>query len=118
MKKGISLIVLVITIIVMIIIAGAIIFSLSSTDIINKTNMAVDKTNDSDIKSTLSVVLAQNLYVASGSTYVPNSVENIQAALNNAIPEASRSIYTVTYTTADGMIIYKNSVQIYPEPAS
>lgn len=116
MKKGISLIVLVITIIVMIIIAGAIIISLSSTDIINKTNTAVDKTNDSDIKSTLSVVLAQNLYVASGSTYEPNSDAAVEDALQAAIPDGS--IYTVTYTTNDGMIILKSGTQIYPEISS
>ena len=41
MKKGISLIVLVITIIVMIIIAGAIILSLNSSNVITKANEAV-----------------------------------------------------------------------------
>ncbi len=45
MKKGISLIVLVITIIVMIIIAGAIIISLNSTSVIEKANTAVVKTD-------------------------------------------------------------------------
>ena len=45
MKKGISLIVLVITIIVMIIIAGAIIISLNSSNIIAKANTAVVKTD-------------------------------------------------------------------------
>lgn len=45
MKKGISLIVLVITIIVMIIIAGAIIISLNSTSVIEKANTAVTKTD-------------------------------------------------------------------------
>ena len=45
MKKGISLIVLVITIIVMIIIAGAIIISLNSTSVIEKANDAVIKSD-------------------------------------------------------------------------
>lgn len=46
MKKGISLIVLVITIIVMIIIAGAIIISLNSSNVLNRANTAV---SDSDL---------------------------------------------------------------------
>ena len=44
-KKGISLIVLVITIIVMIVLAGAIILSLNNAGIIEKSNEAVDLTN-------------------------------------------------------------------------
>lgn len=44
-KKGISLIVLIVTIIVMIIIAGAVIISLSQTDIIDKAEDAVTKYN-------------------------------------------------------------------------
>jgi flagellar basal body-associated protein FliL len=45
MKKGISLIVLVITIIVMIIIAGSIIISLNSSNVIDKANTAVTATD-------------------------------------------------------------------------
>ena len=45
MKKGISLIVLVITIIVMIIIAGAIIIPLNSSNVIEQSNDAVYKSN-------------------------------------------------------------------------
>ena len=45
MKKGISLIVLVITIIVMIIIAGAIIISLNSSNVIDQSNKAVKDSN-------------------------------------------------------------------------
>ena len=49
-KKGISLIVLVITIIVMIILAGAIILTLNNSGIINKANEAVEKTDLAQVK--------------------------------------------------------------------
>ena len=51
MKKGISLIVLVITIIVMIIIAGAIIISLNSTNVLDKADTAVVNSNEAELKS-------------------------------------------------------------------
>lgn len=51
MKKGISLIILVITIIIMIIIAGAIIMTISQTDIINNTNLATENSNFSAAQS-------------------------------------------------------------------
>ena len=50
MKKGISLIVLVITIIVMIILAAAVVISLNNTGIINKASQAVDLTNESAVQ--------------------------------------------------------------------
>ena len=49
-NKGISLIVLVITIIVMIILAGAIILSLNNNGIIGKANEAVDFINEANVK--------------------------------------------------------------------
>ena len=55
MKKGISLIVLVITIIVMIIIAGAIIISLNSTNVINRADEAVIKSDLANLKSELTL---------------------------------------------------------------
>lgn len=59
MKKGISLIVLVITIIVMIIIAGAIIISLNSSNVIDSANNAVDKSNVANVKSLLALQYAE-----------------------------------------------------------
>ena len=50
-KKGISLIVLVITIIVMIILAGSIILTLSNSGIIDKANEAVEKTDIVQVKN-------------------------------------------------------------------
>ena len=59
MKKGISLIVLVITIIVMIIIAGAIIISLNSTNIINEADRAVLSSDAANLKSELTLKYAE-----------------------------------------------------------
>ena len=59
MKKGISLIVLIITIIVMIIIAGAVIISLNDSDIIDRAEEAVEKHNESELKNTVSVLAMQ-----------------------------------------------------------
>ena len=59
-NKGISLIVLVITIIVMIILAGSIILSLSNNGIINKANEAVDASNFKQLEQYISVELIAN----------------------------------------------------------
>ena len=49
-KQGISLIVLVITIIIMIILAGAVVITLSNSGIIGKANVAVNKTNKNEVE--------------------------------------------------------------------
>ena len=60
-KKGISLIVLIVTIIVMIIIAGAVIISLTETNIIDQAELAVEKHNISELKSAASMAYADYL---------------------------------------------------------
>ena len=60
-KKGISLIVLVITILVMIILAGAVIITLNNTNIINKANTAVSETDKATEKEAMSVAVASSL---------------------------------------------------------
>ncbi len=59
MKKGISLIVLVITIIVMIILAASVVISLSDTGIINKANQAVQVTDEKQVQDLASLVWAE-----------------------------------------------------------
>ena len=49
-KKGISLIVLVITIIVMIILAASVVITLSNTGVINRASQAVDLTNEASVQ--------------------------------------------------------------------
>ena len=58
MKKGISLIVLVITIIVMIILAASVVITLSNTGIINKAGEAVDATNQSQVQDLAALLWA------------------------------------------------------------
>ena len=58
MKKGISLIVLVITIIVMIIIAGAIILSLNSSNVTSKANWAKISSDRANLQSEFATIFA------------------------------------------------------------
>ena len=58
-KQGISLIVLVITIIVMIILAASVVITLSNTGIINKANDAVDKTNIKEVEQLATLTWAE-----------------------------------------------------------
>ena len=58
-KQGISLIVLVITIIVMIILAASVVITLSNSGIINKANDAVDKTNASEVQNLATLAWAE-----------------------------------------------------------
>ncbi len=59
MKKGISLIVLVITIIVMIILAASVVITLSNTGIINKASQAVDLTNEKQVEHIATLIWAE-----------------------------------------------------------
>ncbi len=58
-KQGISLIVLVITIIVMIILAASVVITLSNSGIINKANDAVKKTNLKEVEQLASITWAE-----------------------------------------------------------
>ena len=58
-KQGISLIVLVITIIVMIILAASVVLTLSNSGIINKANEAVEKTNIKEVEQLASLAWAE-----------------------------------------------------------
>ncbi|MDD2628404.1 MAG: hypothetical protein PHR25_01650 [Clostridia bacterium] len=84
-RKGISLIVLIITIIVMIILAGAIILSLNSSNIIDKAKSAKEAQNISSMNSAVTLILGEleldlqsgvkNLGETSKVAYVKNALE-------------------------------------------
>ena len=57
-KKGISLIVLVITIIVMIILAASVVITLSNTGVINRASEAVDLTNEAQVQDLAALIWA------------------------------------------------------------
>lgn len=82
MKKGISLIVLVITIIVMIIIAGAIILSLNSSNVTNKANWAQVSADRANLQSELAVILADTIAeqkIGEGQDYIGVTVADVKA---------------------------------------
>ena len=78
MKKGISLIVLVITIIVMIIIAGAIILSLTNTNVIAKANLSRLVNDRSSLQELTTSRIAEYMAVNEGTT-----PDDISAAQGN-----------------------------------
>ena len=80
-KEGISLIVLVITIIVMIILAAAIIISLNNTGIIENSNKAVDETNEKTVQEIAN--LAWGEAYADGVRSVDKLKEAVEKALEN-----------------------------------
>lgn len=104
MKKGISLIVLVITIIVMIIIAGAIIISLTQTDMISKTDEAVKASNLANARSVVSLKFSTDMAEAEGplSGVISTYAADLKDALINAkLKAADLKDYklTISYKT-------------------
>lgn len=91
-KRGISLIVLVITIIVMIILAGAVIISLNSAGIIGKTNETVDATNLATVKE-LAIVAWAEAYVGGARTE-----EELEDAVTESLKDVDTSKYEIEVT--------------------
>jgi len=99
-KQGISLIVLVITIIVMIVLAGAIILSLNNAGIIEKANQAVSSTDEATIKQ-----IAQLGWAEAYAEYGPN-LDKLEAGVKFALTE--NNIETEDY----GIIVTTKGVTI------
>ena len=97
MKKGISLIVLVITIIVMIIIAGAIIISLNSSNVIEQSNTAVESSNTANARSIVALKYAELLaaHYAENPTTKYNPADGLDA-INDALEAANDKDYEYT----------------------
>ena len=93
-KKGISLIVLVITIIVMVILAGAIILTLNNSGIIQKASSAVEETNLATVKEVASLAWAE-AYADGVRTQV-----DLEKAVLDSLTEAkvNTTQYTITVT--------------------
>ena len=118
MKKGISLIVLVITIIVMIIIAGAIIISLNSSNVINKSNEAVLKTDVATINDKLTLAYVDlradnptvDTYAADTKFEVGNTEYDNTKAYYEAVVEEVADRVGVTGDTLSGykVVYYTN----------
>jgi len=96
MKKGISLIVLVITIIVMIIIAGAIIISLSQNNIVTQATTARDKANEANARAVIVATWADSAVNNNG---VAPSDLDYAAALTAAKLDPNDFVITPSATT-------------------
>ncbi len=87
--KGISLIILVITIIIMIIIAGSIIISLTNSNIINRTKEAIEKSNLKSIRE--AATLAYSDYQLEGETgNISEYIKNWLISNKHLTEEATR----------------------------
>ena len=95
MKKGISLIVLVITIIVMIILAATVIISLNNTSIIDKANQAVNDTNAQQIQN-LAMVAWADAYMAKRTDPSINIEDEVIKALEDKKIDTSKYDIQVT----------------------
>ena len=90
-RKGISLIVLVITIIVMIILSSAVIITLSNTNIIAKAKEAVEKTNTVNEKYLSEIKLAERkIEKAQGASWIKDTEGGSVSSVNiNTLTEIS-----------------------------
>jgi len=98
MKKGISLIVLVITIIVIIILAGAVILSLSANNPIAQATIAKNSSNRSEVQSAVTLYLA-------GIMATGQDAATITGTAINQDPVGSA---TVVAGTASGVVCFDN----------
>ena len=105
-NKGISLIVLVITIIVMIVLAGAVIISLSQNGIVGKANEAVNDTDFQQIKQ--AALLAWADAYAGGA----RDVETLKEAVDTALVGVDTSKYKVAVTENGVTIKDKSQMSI------
>ncbi len=108
MKKGISLIVLVITIVVMIILAGSVILTLGNTGIITQANKSAFVSNIKEIMQDYSIY--QAMYLADGNTLsdLNASSENIREIIGS-IPKDS--IYEEKLEIINGTLTYMVNVK-------
>ena len=113
MKKGISLIVLIITIIVMIIIAGAVILTLSESNVIDQAESAVQKHNESNEKDMLVLAWGEYMAVSLSNPVADLKVQSATVTGNNTngwqVTFPSGNKYQVS---AKGQIT-KDGVQTY-----
>ena len=110
-KRGISLIVLVITIIVMIILATAIILSLSSSGIIGKANKAVTDTNNANKKELAGLLMAEyELGVQTGD--IDPAVTSLREYVKEEMENASVDTSDVAITEDGNVLVGLNKVAV------
>lgn len=108
-KRGVSLIVLVITIIIMTILATVIIVSLNNSGIIDRSNEAVFKANVDSYKTELSLYIADQ-YI-DDAEYNPNTL-NASTSTNPSITTVIPSMTTedsAKFAVSSGNLVYVGS---------
>lgn len=106
-NKGISLIVLVITIIIMIILAGAVVLTLNNTGILDKASNVVEQTNIATIKEITQVAWVEAYANGARSEQdLKTAVDNVLA--KNKITEDMYKNYTIKVTTSGVEFIYED----------
>lgn len=102
MKKGISLIVLVITIIVLAILAGAVIISLSNTNVVEQANDAKTKADLANAKSTVQLEYAAAVARGQKAGKVDGKAYNSDASAvmkdTDYTAALTKAGFTATYT--------------------
>ena len=103
-KRGISLIVLVITIIVMIILATAIILSLSSNGIIGKANEATNSTDMANLKESATIIASEyDLAIKTGTTIEQTAEQYVKEKL--AVQDFTQEQLDMLKVTDKGKVI-------------
>ncbi len=93
-KKGISLIVLVITIIVMIILAASVVLTLNNTSVINKANAAVNTTNAKEVEQYVQLLWSEAYIEGEGKW----TAEEIQEYMDDKLSDEIKSNYIIVAT--------------------
>ncbi len=130
-KQGISLIVLVITIIVMIILAASVVITLSNTGVINRASQAVDLTNEAAVQDLAALTWA-DAYMDNlrGQSLIDKVTEELEeqgvtadnwtitvtdtgvVVKKNKGNESEKEEYSITVYSAEGIMV--DTVDIYP----
>ena len=104
-NKGISLIVLIITIVIIIILATAIIVNLAQTNIINNANEAVVKQDFKTMQEELNLYIADEYANTRGTLDVTTIDANTTDEVKEILKSSSKSKYIEYVTIVDGKIV-------------
>lgn len=108
MKKGISLIVLVITIIVIIILVSSVILSLSNNNPIKQATEATFKASLSEYNSELSMYIGSQ-YTATNGSFLPDNLNATTPASVKAIVTSMTDVDAKNYIISKGKLVYNGS---------
>ena len=114
-KQGISLIVLVITVIVLGILATAVILSVNNTNLIREADGKVEEYNKAQIQSALQLAQASYLSEVAGDVSKrPVTITDAIAKLNTYVPKEYEVVISETGDTTEGNVIANCTTGDYP----